>query len=89
MSQSNGDKQTNENKPEKFAPVDAIARVELENGRWVVYLNVQSWQPNDERHPIANNWKRINDYSTEKDAKVAASWYERSANRTIRPPTGH
>ena len=72
----------------KFVPLDAIARVEKENGRWVVYLNVQSWEPSEEEHPVANNWKRINDYSTEQEAKVAASWYEKSANRTIRPPMG-
>ncbi len=78
----------NENKPaKKFVPLEAITRVEQENGRWVVYLNVQSWEPDNE-DPVNNDWKRINDYSSEADAKVAASWYERSANKTIRPPTG-
>jgi hypothetical protein len=71
----------------KFVPLEAITRVEKENGRWVVYLNVQSWEP-DQDDPVANDWKRINDYSSEADAKVAASWYQRSANRTIRPPLG-
>lgn len=72
---------------EKFVPLDAITRVEKEDGRWVVYLNVPSWNE-DEENPITNHWKKINDYSTESEAKVAASWFERSANKTIRPPTG-
>lgn len=75
-------------KPEKkFVPLDAITRVENENGRWVVYLNVPSWDQYDE-DPITNDWKKINDYSTESEAKNAASWFERSANKTIRRPTG-
>lgn len=69
-------------------PLDAFARVENENGRWVVYLNVPSWEPESDGHPVTNNWKRINDYSSRQDAEVAATWYERSANRSIRPPTG-
>ena len=71
----------------KFVPLDAITRVEKQDGRWVVYLNVQSWEP-DQTGPIANNWKRINDYSSESEANVAATWYGRSANRTMDPPTG-
>lgn len=71
----------------KYVPLDAITRVEKENGRWVVYLNVQSWEP-DQSNPVANNWKRINDYATESEANVAATWFKRSANRTIRPSTG-
>ncbi len=71
-----------------FVPLEAIVRVEKESGRWVVYLNVPTWEPDHDEHPVANNWKRINDYATESDAKVAATWYERSANKTTRPPTG-
>ncbi len=73
---------------ENFVPLEAITRVENENGRWVVYLNVQTWEPDNEGHPVTNNWKRINDFSTESEAFVAASWYQRSANKQIRPPTG-
>ena len=82
------DRETEPAPEENFVPLEAVARVELENGRWVVYLNVQSWEPDQDGHPVTNNWKRINDYSNERDARVAASWYERSANRATRPPTG-
>jgi hypothetical protein len=50
-------------------------------------LNVQSWDPTDEHHPVANEWKQINNYATEAEANVAASWIERSANRKVRPPS--
>ena len=72
----------------EFVPLDATTRVVKENGRWVVMLNVTSWEPTGDEHPVTNNWKRINDYATEQEAKVAASWIEKSANRQIRPPTG-
>ena len=72
----------------KFVPLDATTRVVSENGRWVVLLNVMSWEPTDDEHPVTNNWKRINDYATEQEAAVAASWIEKSANRQNRPPTG-
>lgn len=88
MSDKRDDVDAGEQEPKKFVPLEAIARVELDCGRWVVYLNVQSWQPNENDYPVVNNWKRINDYSTEQEAKVAATWFEKSANRTIRPPTG-
>ncbi|MAT70219.1 MAG: hypothetical protein CMJ58_11935 [Planctomycetaceae bacterium] len=74
--------------PPPFKPLDATTRVVQENGRWVVYLNVTSWEPDDDGHPVANNWKRINDYATESDAHVAATWIARSASRNIRPPSG-
>lgn len=71
----------------KFVALEASTHVIKENGRWVVMLNVVSWDAADE-HPITNNWKRINDYATEQDAIVAASWIAKSANRNIRPPMG-
>ncbi len=74
---------------QKFIPLDAMTRVNRENGRWVVMLNVASWEPDEnDEHPVTNNWKRINDYSTEEESNVAASWIEKSANRQTRPPTG-
>ena len=76
------------NPKKNFVPLEAIARVENEGGRWVVYLNVQSWDPSDKKHPVANDWQRINDFSTEAEAKMAAHWYERSANKNASPPTG-
>ena len=42
----------------KFVPLEAMTRIENEDGRWVVYLNVQSWEPDNEGHPVTNNWKR-------------------------------
>ncbi len=71
----------------KFIPLAATTRVVQESGRWLVMLNVQSWDPTDEHHPVANEWKQISNYSTEAEATVAASWIERSANRNVRPPT--
>ena len=83
------DSGSNDPPAKKFTPMTAVARVEEQNGRWVVYLNVQTWDPHDDQHPVSNHWNRINDYSSEQEAQVAASWYERSANRSHRPPTGH
>lgn len=71
-----------------FVPLDATTHIICENGRWVVLLNVTSWESQTEEHPVRNHWKRINDYSSEQEAKVAALWIARSANRRIRPPTG-
>ncbi len=75
---------------ERFQSLDASTKVVNEQGRWVVYLNVPDWDcsPADDQHPVNNQWKRINDYSTQRDAEVAAHWFERSANRTHRPPSG-
>jgi hypothetical protein len=89
MSDQDGAPSDPEEKPaETFTPLDAMTRVVRDKGRWKVMLNVPSWEPNDDQHPVANNWKLINDYATEAEANLAASWIERSANRTIRPPTG-
>ena len=71
-----------------FEPLEAVTRVVEERGRWVVMLNVTSWEPEGGTHPVANNWKRINDYATQREAEVAAQWILRSANRHIRPPMG-
>ena len=73
----------------RFQPLEAMTRVIEENGRWVVMLNIPSWEPGDDDHPVANNWRRINDYATEQDAGVAALWIERAANRHVRPPMGY
>ena len=70
----------------RFIPLGATTRVVHESGRWLVMLNIQSWDPTDEHHPVANEWKQINNYATEAEANVAASWIERSANRNVRPP---
>ena len=73
----------------RFIPLAAMTRVVQDKGRWLVMLNVQSWDPTDEHHPVANEWKQINDYGTEAEANVAASWIERSANRNVRTPNGN
>ncbi|HHM12311.1 MAG TPA: hypothetical protein ENJ16_02065 [Planctomycetaceae bacterium] len=69
---------------------DAFAKVVLEAGRWVVYLNVPEWEDDTapDASPLVNRWQRINDYATEQEARVAAGWFERSANRKVKPPTG-
>ena len=72
----------------RFYPLEATTHIVYENGRWVLMLNVTAWEPNSDEHPVRNHWKRINDYNTEQEAKVAAQWIARSANRRIRPPTG-
>ncbi len=74
--------------PDLFVPLEALIRVTQEQGRWVVYLNVPAWQPQEDQHPVTNHWRRINDYSTQQQADVAARWYLRSANRNCQPPTG-
>ncbi len=74
--------------PDNFHPLEAETRVLYEQGRWVVMLNVMSWEPDDDTHPIQNRWMRINDYSSEQEAQVAAKWIEKSANRKFRPPQG-
>lgn len=88
MSESGESARYCEGEPERrFIPLAATTRVVHERGRWLVMLNVQSWDPNDEHHPVANEWKPINNYATEAEANVAASWIERSANRKVRPPS--
>ena len=64
-------------------PMQGYTRVESPSGRWVVWLNVQSWSSGaaDQDHPINNQWKQINDYATRREAEVAARWIERSVNR--------
>ena len=78
----------------------ASTKIVEENGRWVVYLNVDFWEPpsadeipdeqaNDENWPVTTHWKRISDYADRRSAEVAAKWIERSADRNLRrPPSG-
>jgi hypothetical protein len=59
--------------------------IEEEEGRWVVYLEVGFWEAAQEG-PIHTNRRRIKDYATRREAEVAASWIERSTDRSmIRP----
>ncbi len=53
-----------------------------ERGRWVVYLAVHFWEA-DHADLIRTVERRIADYATQRQAEVAARWYERVANRDL------
>ncbi|MEM9825050.1 MAG: hypothetical protein AAF958_00595 [Planctomycetota bacterium] len=76
-------------------PIEGTTAVRLENGRWVVWLNIQSWsessgdtETSGDEHPIENDWRRIADYDTQSQAEVAARWIGRGVNRQAPPPSG-
>lgn len=52
-----------------------------EGGRWVVYLEIGTWEQDDPTLPLRITRHRIAEYSTRQRAEVAASWMERSADR--------
>ncbi len=56
------------------------AEVRQENGRWVVYLCSVFWAA-DLDTPLQTVVRRIKDYSTKREAEVAARWMERCADR--------
>jgi len=65
--------------------VGVKAQVEPENGRWVVYIDLSFWreaEADEELIPLENVRKRIRDYSTKREAEIAAHWIERTADRT-------
>lgn len=69
--------------------LEGITRIEQEQGRWVVWLNVPFWdEAATEENPVENHWHRISDYGRESDALVAARMIECSVNRPSRPLTG-
>ncbi len=84
------DIQPDSNKQFPDTAMSATTRVIEESGRWVVMLNVDFWEPEEEEgNPINSVWKRINDYSTQQEAETAATWIGRAANRNLsHPPTG-
>lgn len=60
------------------------AHIEEEKGRWVLYLDVFFWRDHvgeDDSTPLESERKRIRDYSTKREAEVAAHWIERTADR--------
>ena len=59
--------------------------IQEENGRWVVYLEVGFWEAGASA-PLQITRSRISDYSTRRDAEVAASWMQRSAERKVTRP---
>lgn len=66
------------------------SRIELEKGRWVVYLDVTIWDEASRSNPLQVIRRRIADYSTPSQAEVAAKWMERAAERDLpHPPLGH
>lgn len=66
------------------------SRIELEKGRWVVYLDVTVWDEAGRSSPLQVTRRRIADYSTRSQAEVAAKWMERSTERDLpHPPLGY
>ena len=68
--------------------VYAQTMIEEERGRWVVYLEVGFWDPNeiDSLHTVR---RRIQDYAKKSQAEIAARWIERTARKEQRhPPSG-
>jgi hypothetical protein len=68
---------------ERAAGIQAI--VVPEDGRWVVYFEVSFWRESSDM-PLKTERRRIADYSTEAEAKVAASWMARTADRAMPRP---
>ncbi len=71
-------------------PDDAFAAetfVEKEKGRFVVYLEVHFWE-NATEGKVATYRHRIQEYSTQRKAEIAAEIIRRAANRDIKYPPG-
>lgn len=67
--------------------VHTESRIELERGRFVVYLDVFMA---DERGRLDRvEHKRIDEYPTRRAAEIAAEWMVRAARRKTDGPTGH
>ncbi len=64
--------------------VGVKAHVIAEQGRWVLYLDVSFWREggfSEDENPLETVRQRIRDYSTQREAEVAAHWIERTADR--------
>lgn len=61
-----------------------IATIEEEKGRWVVYLEVGFWEPN-ELDNIQTVRHRIQSYPKKRLAEIVAQWMERGANKDLSP----
>lgn len=61
-----------------------VSQIIEENGRWVVYLGVEWWDPATDGHPVETIWHRIADFPTIEAAWVAAQCYPRGADRDPR-----
>ena len=62
--------------------VHSEARVEPENGRFAVYLDVLMVERDGS--PAGMQVRRINDYPTRRQAEIAAQWMLRAARRKPR-----
>lgn len=62
------------------------SRIEVEDGRYVVYLDV--FMVDERDRPIGVESKRIAEYPRKRDAEIAASWMLRAARRNPRGQTG-
>lgn len=64
------------------------SRIELEHGRYAVYLDVSFWEPTP-AGPLQTLARRIGDYPTRRQAEVAARWMLAAADRNLpHPPLG-
>ncbi|MEM1452008.1 MAG: hypothetical protein AAF957_13900 [Planctomycetota bacterium] len=64
--------------------VHTDSRIEHEDGRYVVYLDVLMVDRSGMPSSVAE--KRITDYATQRKAEIAASWMLRAARRSSRCP---
>lgn len=69
----------------KSKPQRVKTRIEKEKGRWVVYLDVTFWEP-EEEFPMKTLTHRIRDFSAKRQAEVAAEVYRRTADRDMEEP---
>jgi hypothetical protein len=68
------------------APENAVAAkasIAEESGRWVVYLET-GFLAGGNDNPVEVVRHRIADYSSRRDAEVAANWVERGADKDLR-----
>ncbi|MCB0208099.1 MAG: AP2 domain-containing protein [Anaerolineae bacterium] len=62
--------------------------IEEEKGRFVVYIEVGFWEPNEPDN-IQTVRRRIQSYAKRRAAEIAAYWIERAAKKDLRqPPLG-
>lgn len=66
--------------------VYAEATIVEANGRWVVYLEVGFWEPNEAEN-LQTVRRRIQDYPKKRLAEIAAKWIERAAKKDLQAPS--
>lgn len=60
--------------------------VEVEHGRFVVYIEVGFWETDDAAAPFQTVRHRIQAYATRQKAEVAAALMKRGAAKELREP---